>query len=74
MKVPKLRSRLTKSDGCFGNTAAAELVIRQEAREEIQRAPEITPLKFTIFLTFALTLLLTTSSYFHTEEPETQQG
>ena len=27
-----------------------------------------------IFLTFALTLLLTTSSYFHTEEPETQQG
>lgn len=35
MNVSKLRSRVTRSDGCFSNTAAAEVVVVQEVTEEI---------------------------------------
>ena len=35
MKVPKLRSRVTRSDGCFSNIATAEVVVVYEVTEEI---------------------------------------
>ena len=41
MKVPNLRSRVTRSDGRFSNDAAAELVVVGEATEEIWGAGRV---------------------------------